>query len=271
MLVLAYEWPVPWIRMATRLEKDELEAFHLQRFSTDHRLALGRVAFDAADKGDNPPDYRVVTGTRIIGVDCTALTIQERRQAHALFVNLRRRIFQVAPATLAQLAGFMVYLWFLGVESISLPFRQNDDAAIDELLAALQEYRPNPAQLVVADDRGLPDPAPNLGAISTQSGAPFYAVPNLNSAPDTAFSAVTGFELGLAYTTRHSPSAGWKEVDRLVGSHDKEGVDWLLISAGAPNRDGQTFQTEELYARFLLQNARPLSAPSHITRVTLHL
>jgi len=96
-------------------------------------------------------------------------------------------------------------------------------------------------------------------------------VPQRNAVPDTAFSAVTGFELGLADTTEHTASGAWAELQRLVTNHDRNGVEWLLVSAGAPNRNGQTFLSEELLARFLFQHPESLSTPTHIKRVTVHI
>jgi hypothetical protein len=163
----------------------------------------------------------------------------------------------------------MVYVWFPGTTGMRFPFKPNDEAAIDELLHALLAYQPSPNQLVVLGD-ALPDPAPDPGMVTTPSGASFYAAPFFNSAPDTLFAATTGFELGLAYTTAHSQTTARAELTRLVQKHDKPGVDWLLISAGAPNRDGQTFVTEEVVGHFLLDHPQPLATPKHIRRVTIH-
>jgi hypothetical protein len=55
LLVLAYEWPVPWLR-TTRLRKTEIEAIHLHRFGTDHRPGLGQLPFSETTLGSNPPD-----------------------------------------------------------------------------------------------------------------------------------------------------------------------------------------------------------------------
>src|SRR5438552_3707350 len=108
LVLLAYEWPAPWLRTTTRLTKSDLEWLHLHRFSTDHRLAFGLAPFAAATRGDDPPDYRVATDDGPVAVDCTAFTVEVRRGAHALFVNLRRRVAALDPVVLGPLTGYMV-------------------------------------------------------------------------------------------------------------------------------------------------------------------
>jgi hypothetical protein len=82
---------------------------------------------------------------------------------------------------------------------------------------------------------------------------------------------MTGFELGLAYTTLLTAQAAWQEVQRLVDQHDQPGVDILLITAGAPDQRGQIFPAEEAIASFLLEAPLALTRPpSHIKQVLLH-
>ena len=61
-----------WVRATARIGKPELEAFHLHRFASDHRLALGILPFAGATTGGDPPDFDVITGAGSIGVDCKA-------------------------------------------------------------------------------------------------------------------------------------------------------------------------------------------------------
>jgi hypothetical protein len=146
--------------------------------------------------------------------------VQERREAHALFQNIRRRTAQVDPTAFAHLGGFTLYLWFNGDSRIELPFKPSDTGAIDELMQDLANYRPDAGRLRIPLGR-VPEGAPDLGLVTTSSGAAFYAVPHLNAVPDTAFWAAMGFELGFAYTTEHTPSRVWDEIQRLVDQHDK--------------------------------------------------
>ncbi|HTP24695.1 MAG TPA: hypothetical protein VMK12_03415 [Anaeromyxobacteraceae bacterium] len=270
MLVLAYEWLVPWLRPTSRLSKSDIEALHLHRYATDHRLAIGALPFTAPIAGDRPDFTVTVESAAQRGLDCCALTVQARRGAHALFVTLRRRIVQIDPAAFAHLGGFMLYVWFPGQHGMELPFRSNDEAPIRELLEALASYRPSAGPTTVSSGE-LPDQLPDLDMVTTPSGAAFYAVPFRNAVPDTVFASIMGFDLGFAFTTEHTPSSAWAELERLVVQHDNPGIDWLLLSVGAPNRDGLIFPTEEALAQFMLEHPSPLASPTHISRITLHL
>jgi hypothetical protein len=270
MIVLAYEWPVPWLRPTARLGKSDVEALHLHRYATDHRLALGTPPFVAAVAGDKP-DFKVGVGSaEQQGLDCSAFTAQARREAHALFVRLRGRIVQIDPAAFAHLGGFMIYVWFPGQDGMQLPFRSSDDAPIQELLTVLASYRPSGDATTVAGGE-MPDTVPDIGIVNTESGAAFYGVPFRNAVPDTAFASIMGFDLGFAFTTEHTSASAWDELQRLLAQHDNDGVDWLLVSAGAPTRDGLIFPTDEVLARHMIEHPKPLAPPVHIKRVTLHL
>jgi hypothetical protein len=268
LLVLGYEWPVPWLRPTSRLLKADIEALHLLRYAADHRLALGAHAFTEPIAGD-APDFKVTVGGATMGLDCAAVAVQERRQAHSLFVNLRQRIVQ-NPVAFGHLGGFMIYLWFPDQNGIQLPFHVNDDSAIQELLQALASYTPA-VHATTLSGTSLPEQLPEFGMVETTLGAAFYAVPFRSAVPDTAFASVMGFDLGFAFTTEHSSTSTWRELERLVVQHDKPGTDWLLLSAGAPNAEGLTFPTEELVARLLIEHPQSLRPTVHISRVTLHI
>jgi hypothetical protein len=269
-LVVAYEWPVPWLRTTQPLGKPQIELLHLQRFRTDQALATGTLPFQDVAEGADPPDFQLRTPDAVVGLDCSAITMEDRRQAVALFMEVRRRLLEVPHPRLAHLIGFTVYLWFNQGVGLGKPFRRQDEAAADELVEALAGYKPDASKLWVGGESGLPDPAPDMGISRTESGASFYAVPFTNATPSTVLESYTGFELGLAYTTTQTASAAWAEVQRLASGHDREGVDWLLLSAGAPNRYGQLFASEELLADFITDNPQPLKKPDHIQRVLLH-
>jgi hypothetical protein len=268
--VVAYEWPEAWVRTAHPIDKRGLETLHLYKFSIDQRLALGAPAFGAAELGADPPDFRVGTDQGVIGLDCSAFTVQERRHAHALFVALRRCLVDAGPNSYLHLAGHLIHLWFPEPERLAKPFVRGDDVAITELVDALREYEPTPENLRVAGAEA-PQQMPDLGTATTTAGATFYAALLMGSVPDSAFFAYMGFEIALTYTTAHRRSSVWAEAERLVAAHDQPGIDWLLLSAGAPNRDGNTFPSEEVLARLLIDHPQELPAPKHLQGVTLHL
>jgi hypothetical protein len=92
----------------------------------------------------------------------------------------------------------------------------------------------------------------------------------MGSVPSTNLATYAGFELGMAFTTMHRASEAWKRVRELIETHDEPGVDWLFLSAGAPNRAGQLFLSEEFVAHLLMTHPETI-ATTHIRRVTLHL
>jgi hypothetical protein len=92
-----------------------------------------------------------------------------------------------------------------------------------------------------------------------------------NAVPTTPLYTATGIEVGFAYTTLHQRSDAWARVQKLVDDHDQPSVDWLLLSAGAPNQHGTRFLSEEALAHFLIDEPQTLSEPDHIRRVTLHI
>lgn len=260
-LVVMYEWPVSWVAAVQDLPKYDREWLCLRRFSADQALAGGGHAFGEIRPGGDPPDCSVVTDDGLLGVESTALAVEDRRGAYALFRNLRRQIMMQDPRLFAKLARQMVYIWF-GDEAgtrIERPFRKSDDGYAPEPQRMWHPGGPAPAQL------------PELPIADTAGHAKFYAVPFAGAAPSSMMFTVHGFELGMAYTSLITTSAAWQVVQKLVDDHDKPGVDVLLITVGAPDQRGDVYPAEEGLAGFLLDNPGALSRkPDHIKTVWLH-
>lgn len=166
----------------------------------------------------------------------------------------------------------MVYVWFdrLPNSSVSMPHHPTEKAAIDALLDALLHCVPGPNCLLVPNG-SLPAQAPNLGLIQTSHGAVFYVVPLTNGVPSTDFFARRGFELGLAFTSKHNSHTVWKELQRIVSKHDKEQIDHLIISSGAPNEAGLVYPSEDLLIQFSLEQEMQKITPLHIKAIYLHV
>jgi hypothetical protein len=79
-----------------------------------------------------------------------------------------------------------------------------------------------------------------------------------------------GFEIGFAFTTEHTAATAGSELERLINQHDNAETQWLLVSAGAPDKSGVTFPSEETIAKFVLEHPLPSASPRFIERVTLH-
>jgi hypothetical protein len=271
-LTITMEWPITWLRTVEPLPRFELEALLLRRFSSDQALVTGRHAFGVVEPGPDPPDATAQTDAGAIGVESTALTVEGRRGAHGLFMQLRRRIQEQEPVAFSKLAGHMVYVWFdEGSVPVGRPHKHSDETAINALMRALAEYEPKTDQLWRPGGTPPPETAPDLPLSDTPAGASFYAVPITNAAPSTILFTIGGFELGLAYSTLITARGAWDEIQRLVDGHDKPGVDLLVITAGGPDVRGNLFPAEEALARFVASNPLGLSGPpDHIKRVVLH-
>lgn len=271
VLVIGYEWPSTWLRTLEPLSSFDLEWFHVQRYRTDYVAGRGMHPFWNVQRGDNPPDVVVETPDGRLGLECTRFAIESRQKAHGLFRLVRQRIGKVNPEHFAALGGQMVYMWFNDDEkSLGRPFGRSENEAAEILVDALATYRPNPEQLWV-EGGGLPDPAPELPLIRTDQGVAFYCVPMVNSVPDSTLFAYGGFEIGLAYTTTHPLRTEWAGLwNRIRMEKDRPGNEWLLISAGAPDKRGVIHPSEEALADALLSVPFELEGLKNLKRVTLH-
>jgi hypothetical protein len=271
-LVVAYEWPIPWLATAQELVKYQREWLCLRRFSTDQALAGRGHAFGQIQPGADPPDCAVATDAGILGVESTSLAVEDRRGAHAHFRNLRRHLMAQDPVLFTKLTGNVVYVWFGDAAGSDLvkPFKNTDDDLVLDLIRELASYVPEPQRMWHPDG---PPPAhlPEMPITDTAGHAKFYALPLIGAAPSTMMFTVHGFELGMAYTSLITLSAAWQAVQKLVDDHDQPGVDVLLITAGAPDQRGNIYPAEEALAAFLLDNPRSLARePAHIGKVWLH-
>lgn len=271
-IAITFEWPTNWLRSAQPMSKFEREWLYLRRYSGDQALATGTHAFADIQPGGDPPDTTVQIDAGRMGVESTALTIEDRREVHGLFLQLRRRLQTNEAAAFSKLAGHLVYVWFESAEQLSLakPHKRSDISALDALVKALAEYEPKSEQLWISSGQ-LPEKAPELPLADTAAGARFYAVPLVAATPSSMLFTITGFELGLAYTTFLTAEAAWRELQRLVDNHDQPGVDLLLVTAGGPDANGNVFPVEEAIADFVVTHPVGLgSPPKHIQTVVLH-
>lgn len=268
---IGYEWPHPWLRTLQPMSTFDLEWVHVQRFRSDYVLGRREHPFWGVDRGADPPDISAETADGTVGIECTRLALPQRQQAHGLFRAVRQRIASTPPEHFAALSGHIVYLWFNADDgSIALPFSRPEEEATADLVNSMTAYRPDPSELWIEGSQ-LPDPPPELSMNRTPGGAAFYCVPMTNAAPDTVLFSYAGFEIGLAFTTRHSAASEWKALFDRILTKDADGSDWLLISAGAPDKRGITYPSEEALAEFLLAHPHDLPELTHLKRVTLHL
>jgi hypothetical protein len=271
-LLMFAEWPYSWTWAAAQIPKSDLELLHARRFNTDHRLALGVHAFSDVREGSDPPDI-TATGTEQgkLGIDCTALTVPGRREVHGLFHAFRQRMLDRDPSEFPNLARHIVFISFStnNPSPTIRPFRRSDNDAITDLMTKLAAYKPPPAKVWRPNEPA--EPLKPFTPERTAYGADFYAFPIRPNAPASRFFTLTGFELALNYSSFLTTTAVTTEIQRLADKHDQPGVDVLLITAGAPDRNGDIFPSEAALAQFIAESKLGLGKqPKHIKWVWLH-
>jgi hypothetical protein len=268
-LVIVNESPTTWVRTAPAFDKRNLELLHLQRFAVDYRLATGSEAYLAIQPGGDPPDFVAEVGNgTTVGWELTAFTISERRNAQALFNALRRLLVVQQRHRVTHLAGFDTYVWFgRSSDSGGLPHRHNDTEAQQQLLEALINHRPDPNEFRT-EGTSLPQQL-DMTPVQTPQDAQFISVPMMGGAPLSLLFLSTGTEIHLAYQSSHTASITWSRLQQAIAKKDRPGNDNLLISVGAPDRNGMTYATEELLANFIMEHPRPVET-RHLKNVILH-
>jgi hypothetical protein len=274
-ILVCYEWPVPYFSGHQVLGKNELELLHVSRFQTDLRLASSSRSFAVVGRGDEPPDFLVdLSGGRRIGLECTVLADSGRRAVEGLFSRIRSRLISEPLDRWRHIAGHLIVAWFVGEDKLladQLPHKRNDDEAIEALVKQLGRFKPGSPGEPLGQPSDYSQALQRMGVVSSGFGCLFYALPMHEAVPATEFFNRTGFELACCYESLHTASSIVGEVNRLVHQHDKNGVDWLLITASGPRRDGLVHASEMTLADSLMRTVLPLVRPTHIRRVLLHV
>jgi hypothetical protein len=269
--LIVYEWPVETMAsLGAPLPRRSIERLQVDRLNTDILASTGSAVFDHVADGDDPPDFIASRDRRQVGIELTRITVEERRSAYGLFRDVRSALLQVGPERLRHLAGNIIYMWF-GDENdpLGLPHRERDVGRIEAIVDALVGYEVVPGRMLLPSG-SLPEQAPDPGVDQGAFAANFYPAPMIGGVPNARFFARMGFEMGLGYTTALSASRVWNEIGRLVEAHDREGVDILVLSAGALDEMGTWYPSDAVAAEIALSSDRNLQAPTHIGQVWLH-
>jgi hypothetical protein len=80
---------------------------------------------------------------------------------------------------------------------------------------------------------------------------------------------MTGLNVILGFQSGHLIQDEWAQLQKRIERKGKNCTDSLIISAGAPNRAGQCFLSEELLADALLRHPEPV-ATTNLSSVILH-
>lgn len=256
------------------LDRVTVEFLHLQRFCSDHLIAHGVNPYPHRILPRNPPhsDFLVdIEPDKSIGVDCVQFAIEQSKMAHALFGRLKKDMARrTDDRALSGLRGQTVFLGFGVGEKSGLPPKSWDSTRMsEELLSELALYAAGakadqPSQSEIGEDRH-----PNLHVARTRSGVMFYSAPGLFRAP-SSFAVEHGFEVALLYDFTLNISDEWERLRLLIEGHDNPGFDHLLVSIGAPDRDGVFFPAAVEVFWEMLRFPEEVRKPKYVRRVYLH-
>jgi hypothetical protein len=269
-LILVHEVPIGWVRPEAALPKDQIEWFHLHRFSVDARCATGREMFDAWTRGAEPPDFVVTAGGASSTWELTSFTIERRRAAHALFRRVRAAVATQQRHRVGHLTGFQINMWFgRASDGGGLPFQKTDHTAVNELVEFLVQYQPDPLRFSVPSGPP-PKQLENMGPVVAPNDVRFFCVPLLGGVPASPLYSLVGFELGLSFQSEHRLGEEWDRLHEQIARKDRPDNDVLLISAGAPDQSGQAHPAEEVLAEWMLSKPQPTTA-THLKAIFLHI
>jgi hypothetical protein len=254
------------------LTKDLLERFHLEKVRLDNLARTGCLMFDGVERGSDPPDFRVNAGSTVVGLDVSTLALAERRLAYRLFDVFLEHVL-AAKGSLPNLVDTQVLVWFnLGN---GLPPKRSDRELAVSLVDCLRQLnldRPRMEQLSarIASDGfppTFPDWYPFRWLPGNEAGFQVSLLPK-ETAPSLQRQSL-GFECRLHMSMFIDSPFVMREIQRLVKKHDKPGIDWLILTVGAPDPDGCVYPGEEVMYKLVEGDTGPVVA-DHIRRVLLH-
>jgi hypothetical protein len=255
--------------------KEALESAQLEKYRRDHLVYFGFVPFEEVKRGNDPPDF-IVKGTQgDLTIDCTALALEGRRRAEALFNRLVERLVNRGSSGWKNLASCNVSVTFN--EASQLPPRKHDSSVDVEIEAGLASIVVNHARLAQfsAEVRrdGFPSEWPSDVKIPQFRHERFSLVVNpvANWQPRDQLSASLGFHLNLQYAvavTLHNFSS---ELNRVVTQHDNPATQQLLLSIGGPGLNGYFYPAESMLGELLRNNPLQQVEARYIERVTAHI
>lgn len=210
----------------------------------DCRAATGQELFDEVVEMGEAPDFRTRSDSQELGWELTQLAITQRRLAQDLFFEVTDRVVKLPRSKVRHLFGCQIYMWFGEARDLDgLPFKKNDADAYDQLVEALAAYMPDHDQFKFAGD--MPPSTTPPYPVHDVADVQFFAIPLMNAVPATHSFAMTGASFGLAFQSDHFAGDEWQRLQEVVRRKDKKSNNVLVISAGAPDRMGRCFTSEE--------------------------
>jgi hypothetical protein len=254
--VVLHEWTEP-IRYAHGRER--AEEHHLERFDVDYRRGVGKRAFDSFSRGAEPPDFVIESEGVSRNVDVTHLVLDKRAHARAVFDKVRKAALERGVQSFRHLRGHVVYVF-------SLDGGAEFTGRIPDVLEAVMNLAPKPQGRSASEANPFGDNSP----VVREWG---YAVAwPLRKPMPSPFFSLMGFELIHVESDLIRESEAWARLEHAVARHDKASIDTLLVTVGAPIRNGFTFPSDLLVARLALKKleAGAVITPMHLKEVLVH-
>jgi len=253
---------------ATPISQEAVEELQIQRYATDFAATQGALPYKHLERGDDPPDFKVrLPEDKSRGVDLTQLTFGKRRAAQARFERIRQSVLDAPRWEFAHLQGHMIFIWFTSESDLAAP--GTDTEGVDDVLSALRGYSPDTSWTKLPST-DTPEMLPVEELAVDPAGFTFYAVEFEHAVPASEFFELRGFELGLAFQTRHSVAEAWSELRRIVQKHDKPKIDDLIVSVSGPSKSGLMFPSDEMLLGIAMDSGIEQIETEFLDRLILH-
>lgn len=250
--------------------KKEMELEHLRHFESLVNKQCAELGFSLVSDGADPPDFLIRRGDKVSGLELTMYSPCKRRERVNFFAKLQNKVREIIDSrNIVGLSGIHIELSFgdLGGKP-----RRISDEVLEALIDAFIELTKKPRGVPPENhDFGFtPYPLGQEGCIE-EEGIHWY-VCQVSGLPfrGSVLANVTGFE--LTYTHREWTSNEEIEVQILdcIGVKDQPCTDELLISVGAPDRQGLHILGEsQCLMHFMIDWKGLPSPPKYLKRVFL--
>lgn len=263
VFLVASETP---IRLAPPLDQRRLEEVHLTSYAEAHlRFAGDKPIAEYLAVEDDPPDFMVKTepGGHALGLECVSFTGYERRRRYARFRAVERALL-AHPEGRRGFTHIENRVALLGFPDGMPPWSETDPVT-QEVVEALAVITPDPAHDVVVGRR-----ARVVWPRELPSGVRVDLPRITGRHSPSEFHQHMGFELALMESHEWQSSQVRKQLDELVRRKDRDGNDWVLVTAGGPGGDGYALPGDDLRGQVAVRSFGPLSDLEHISRVIVH-
>lgn len=285
---------VDFPRTRRKQESDDLAKFFLAT-----RLVFSGHAYRLNVGPENAPPDALLTidESEVYGIEATQLHIPGAVQRWHAFDRIRAVLLGNAAELRDRLGhhrGSLVQITF--EDELEQPRLPDKRTGPEDVLRLLEETRPtripgdaspedvHHAPIVRLDDIGMsmswsliPEGASVEGFLQNLVARVDGIEASVTWSPlpqghQSTFLRAMGFEMALANPYLVFREDVRREIRRLIGQHDKPGVDLLVISLNAPIASGLWLPSDQAIRAILITDDDPLQGwtPQHIRMVALH-